>query len=244
MDGLGNFVLTWMDKRSGDFDIYAQRYDSLGSELGLNFRVNDDTGSFDQGYPSVAMDGLGNFVLTWMDKRNGDYDIYAQRYDSLGSVWGSNYRVVADFAYSDQWAPCVAVSSDRLSFTWMDARRLKGWDIYAKVVTWDWEGVGVEQRTGDRIQGRGIELSQNWPNPFSDQTVISYQLSAISQVKLMVYNLAGQLVKTLIDEPKEPGKYSVRWNRRDNKGLRVSSGVYLYRLEIAGETLSRMMVVI
>ncbi len=95
IDGSGNFVIVWEDYRNGNPDIYAQRYDSYGNPLGGNFKVNDDTGSFDQKNPAVAMDTSGNFVITWTDQRK-DYwnpDIYAQRYDSWGTPRDTNFDV-------------------------------------------------------------------------------------------------------------------------------------------------------
>jgi len=68
-------------------------------------------------------------------------------------------------------------------------------------------------------------LSQNYPNPFNPETTISYQLSAISDVKLAVYNAKGELVKTLVQNVQNAGLYSVTFN-----GTCLNSGVYFYKL--------------
>ena len=68
-------------------------------------------------------------------------------------------------------------------------------------------------------------LEQNYPNPFNPRTAISYQLSAISQVKLSIYNLLGQHVATLVSARQPAGNYTVEW---DATGF--ASGVYLYKL--------------
>jgi hypothetical protein len=93
MDGLGNFGITWQDYRNGNVDIYFQRYDPSGALQGSNVKVNDDAGTADQYTPAIAVDGSGNFVITWEDSRNGNADVYAQRYNSSGKVWGENYLV-------------------------------------------------------------------------------------------------------------------------------------------------------
>ncbi len=82
-------------------------------------------------------------------------------------------------------------------------------------------------------------LSQNYPNPFNSTTAISYQLSVVSQshITLRVYNIAGQLVRTLVDEGQGPGVYSVSWDGRDVQGHEVGSGVYFYRLKVEGDGL-------
>ncbi|MCK4694705.1 MAG: T9SS type A sorting domain-containing protein, partial [Candidatus Cloacimonetes bacterium] len=82
-------------------------------------------------------------------------------------------------------------------------------------------------------------LFANYPNPFypknkgirsSSNTTIRYDLSKSGQVNLEIYNIKGQLVKTLVNEFKTAGLYSAVWDGRDNTGLKVSSGIYLYKL--------------
>jgi hypothetical protein len=68
-------------------------------------------------------------------------------------------------------------------------------------------------------------LRQNYPNPFNPTTAVSYQLSAVSKVKLVVYDILGRELATLVNEVKQPGTYSVLFNA---SGL--ASGMYLYRL--------------
>ena len=131
-DGSGNFVLAWTDTRNGNGDIYAQRYNSSGSSSGSNFRVNDNTGSSHQEYPAISMDGSGSFIIAWQDYRNGNWDIYSQRYNSTGLPVGSNSRVNEDAGNSNQKSP--AVSSDRSGrfvIAWRDERNGNS-DIYAQ----------------------------------------------------------------------------------------------------------------
>jgi hypothetical protein len=76
---------------------------------------------------------------------------------------------------------------------------------------------------------KSYSLNQNYPNPFRGKTTIQYQLPQDSQVSLKIYNIVGQLVKTLTDKDQDAGNYSVRWNGTDKNGIKVSSGVYFYR---------------
>jgi hypothetical protein len=76
----------------------------------------------------------------------------------------------------------------------------------------------------DRIPGV-FALEQNYPNPFNPKTVISYQLPVTSKASLKVYDLLGREVAILVDEFKQAGSYSVRWNAQG-----MPSGVYFYRL--------------
>ena len=80
-------------------------------------------------------------------------------------------------------------------------------------------------------QAPPFALSQSYPNPFSSTTTIQFSIEKRTQVGLKVYNIAGQLVRTLVNEELSPGVYSdVIWDGRDNNGRPVSSGIYFYRL--------------
>ncbi len=75
-------------------------------------------------------------------------------------------------------------------------------------------------------------LQQSYPNPFTmGLTTIRYALPAASPVKLTVYNVAGQRIKTLQDETMLAGEHETRWDGRDAAGQAVGSGVYFYQLE-------------
>ena len=73
-------------------------------------------------------------------------------------------------------------------------------------------------------------LNQNYPNPFNPETTISYSLPGSSQVRLVLYNLLGHHVRTLIDEQQLPGSYVRVWDGRNDAGMSMASGVYLCRL--------------
>lgn len=85
---------------------------------------------------------------------------------------------------------------------------------------------------------------QNAPNPFNQATTIRYQMSKPGNVSLKVYNIAGQLVKTLIDGNKQPGYYSVNWDGKDEKGCKISNGIYLYQLQTTNCSKTYKMVVL
>ena len=77
-------------------------------------------------------------------------------------------------------------------------------------------------------------LSQNYPNPFNPSTVIKYQLPISSNAQLNIYNVKGQLVKTLVNETQNSGYYNITWDGKDNDNREVASGLYVYRI-IAGD---------
>jgi hypothetical protein len=76
-----------------------------------------------------------------------------------------------------------------------------------------------------------FSLCQNYPNPFNPNTKIDFSIPRNSKVRLCIYNVMGQRIKTLVDETKTAGYYDVIWDGKNEKGQEVASGIYLYRLE-------------
>ena len=84
-------------------------------------------------------------------------------------------------------------------------------------------------------------LGDAYPNPFNPETTIEFSVPFASQVRLEVFNTAGQLVATLVDEELGAGSYKSVWNGLDKGAGKVSSGVYFYRMEAGGFTATRSM---
>ncbi|TKJ42438.1 hypothetical protein CEE37_01790 [candidate division LCP-89 bacterium B3_LCP] len=94
----------------------------------------------------------------------------------------------------------------------------------------DFEGfLGVEK--DKPASAFDFSLEPNFPNPFNASTTISYTLPQVQPVKLIIYNLMGQQVRTLVNGVQTAGKHNTIWNGNDNFGQTVSSGVYIYRIK-------------
>jgi hypothetical protein len=102
----------------------------------------------------------------------------------------------------------------------------------------------VVVKTSPAMAQNGIEtaLCQNHPNPFVGGTNIKFQLGRPGQVHLRIYNISGQLVKTLVNNALSAGIHQCRWDGTDDNGKRVSKGVYLYKLTCGAETATKKMV--
>ncbi len=88
------------------------------------------------------------------------------------------------------------------------------------------------------------KLIGNYPNPFNPFTNINYSIKETGNVTLEIYNLRGQLVKTLVNEIKETGNYTVIWNGTDNSNKAVSSGVYFYKMKVGNFVSTKKMILI
>jgi len=91
-----------------------------------------------------------------------------------------------------------------------------------------------------------FHLAQNYPNPFNPSTTIRFdvpeRLAEGTPVQLRIYNILGELVRTLVDEKKFPGQYVAQWDGRNDRGEYVSAGIYIYRLQAGNFTETRRMV--
>ncbi|MDE2698166.1 MAG: T9SS type A sorting domain-containing protein, partial [Gemmatimonadota bacterium] len=83
---------------------------------------------------------------------------------------------------------------------------------------------------------REFALHQNFPNPFNPDTTIKYDLAESADVTLQIYNVLGQVVRTLVaSEAQNAGRYQIRWNGMDDRGVPVSSGIYFYQISADGK---------
>ena len=104
----------------------------------------------------------------------------------------------------------------------------------------------VEQKQANNSKPNRYALYQNYPNPFNPETQIKYSVSGdgFIHVTLRVYNVVGQLVKTLVDEEQMPGQYCRTWNGKDEKNQDVASGMYFYKLKISDFSETKKMVLL
>jgi tetrahydromethanopterin S-methyltransferase subunit B len=102
---------------------------------------------------------------------------------------------------------------------------------------------GVADRPHESMPDN-FQLSQNYPNPFNPTTTISYTLPARQNVSLAIYNLKGELVKSLVDGPMSEGSHSAVWDATNTLGQKVTSGIYIYLLRSDNRQIARQMVLV
>lgn len=121
-------------------------------------------------------------------------------------------------------------------------------------VIYDQPGAGpvtyvVGERIGNppsAVDGPGAarlaRLQQNVPNPLNGSTSISFELPEAGPVRLRVYDTAGRLVRTLVNDSRAAGSHTVAWDGRDDRGRDTASGIYFYELDVAGSRLTRKLI--
>jgi hypothetical protein len=147
MDLSGNFVVVWQGERApGTTDVFARRFDGLGTAQGDDFRVNASVaGSAQQG--RVAMDGSGNFVVTWtqLDACDGTWNIFAQRYSAAGAALGAALVVTAMPQFGSPSAGSIAMdAAGNFFITWIQSDLLGGATVVGREYDANGLAVGAE----------------------------------------------------------------------------------------------------
>ncbi|MDP3441778.1 MAG: FlgD immunoglobulin-like domain containing protein, partial [Ignavibacteria bacterium] len=101
--------------------------------------------------------------------------------------------------------------------------------------------VGV---SNDEILANNFNLYSNYPNPFNPSTNIRYSIPTAGNVTIEIYNSLGQLVNTIVNQYQESGTHNVVWNGTDMSGQKLSSGIYIYKLNTNNYVSSKKMVLI
>jgi len=221
----------WLEKNTSQdlYGIYGQKFNTAGN------RMWGDT--------AKEFIGLGERSISFVENAATDSSLYVGYFQNSAPNAYDN-AVKAFYLHPDgqmQWGPEILSaaslgqkddlrlmlnSSDQAFLVWSDTRNDDN-DIYAQNVRPNGAmGNAPSALSGEKlIVTRGFALNQNYPNPFNPSTKIGYRLSAASRVKLSVFNTLGQKVRTLLDQRRAAGKYSVSFNA---DGL--PAGIYLYRL--------------
>lgn len=122
-----------------------------------------------------------------------------------------------------------------------------GWSAAIESVDPVWfetgDPVGINDNTSAEIPAE-FSLRQNYPNPFNPETTIIYGLPTSADVSLIIYNILGQEVKRLVSAKKPAGYYKIIWDGRNNFGIKVGSGMYVYRITAGDFVKTRKMMLI
>jgi hypothetical protein len=242
-DGVGGVIITWYGYRNGtDSDIYAQRADASGGLVWPVGGVPICTTACNQQYPQIISDSAGGAIITWQDERSdSNGDIYAQRVDASGSaLWAMDGVLICVAGGEQSYPQIVTDNAGGAIITWPDGRDVD-LDIWAQRVGSDGNVIAVyEPGTPSAVSA----LAQNVPNPFNPVTRVTFSVARPGEVSLRVYDIAGRLIRTLVDSWREPGVYSEVWDGKSAEGSSLPSGIYFYRLEAGDFVAARKMVLL
>ncbi|MFQ5709249.1 MAG: T9SS type A sorting domain-containing protein [bacterium] len=223
----GNFAVVWGSKKDNRWHIQLRWFLDDGMPLGPSLQVNSGLDTI-VAFPSVdlSFDFDGTFVVVWEQEEGGHSKIFAQRFLPDGTLLGGNFRVSLIENTSDQFFPNVLLYNGKIYTAWVSQ------GIWANILDFNNLPTSVETQATDFP--KNFQLHQNYPNPFNPTTTIKYEVSQRSRVSLVIYNVLGEEITTLVNKEVMPGIHEVQWNGKDLKGGEVSTGIYFYRLSADG----------
>lgn len=221
-------IVTWKDKRSGNFDIYTQKLESNGfPSWAMNgIKVCDAAG--DQLNPNIVSDKDSGAIITWQDERGADFDIYAQRVDKNGVIaWATNGEVVCN-AIGDQEAPKnIPDNKGGTIIAWKDERTSNFDDIYAHHLF----ASGSPNSVYDIKKITNLSVS---PNPFTDKINLSVTLLSKETLKIELVDISGAVVQNFGKSNKTytKGAHEIKLDIHEQL---LASGTYFLRLSTGSE---------
>ncbi len=243
-DNSGGAIVTWNDARDSgttDIDIYAQRLNASGAPQWTANGVALCTAVNQQVFARLATNGSGGAVVAWMDTRSGglNYDIYAQRINSTGTLqWAANGEALCT-ATNGQYSPTVASDSfGGAIVAWQDLRSGTTYDIYANRIT---QGGVIPTGVGGTPAVPSLLVGVAYPNPFSAGTAFDVTVPRNADVSVEIFDVGGRRVLDLARL--DAGATRLSFDGRDARSRLLPSGVYFLRVHAANETVTRKLVI-
>jgi hypothetical protein len=223
-----NYLVTWDDYRSASANIYGARVAPDGTILDPTGRPISTAANY-QLQSTVAFDN-SNWFVSWQDWRNGhDYDIYAARVSTGGTVL-ETFPVVT--GPEEHISPSVEAGPDgQVLLTW------SGWtdSINSRVGytqrIWGWLYPGSSWLADETVAPRAREQGLHaFPNPFSRRTSLRMPSGACRPASIAIFDAGGRRVRSIPERGIERGALSAAWDGRDDRGRLLPDGVYYLRL--------------
>ena len=178
--------------------------------------------------------------VQWVATDNNKVDSVSIYYSENN---GGAFTLIASSEPNDSiytWiAPDISSDSCLVRVVAWDPALLTGQDVSDAIFT-----IRIVS-TDDELPAVTWALSQNFPNPFNPSTTIHYDVKAGGgQVSLMVFDVSGRVVRTLVDGHQTEGSRSITWNGTNDRGQSIASGIYFYRMAAPGFTETKKMVLL
>ena len=206
-------------------DVHTQPTDESGNPVGRVLHVG--TGPFNLGVFLTESPSNGYAPTAFVGPVMSYYEYTTDSFDRLTDERWWDIVVANNPPDRPDWVNVYL--ADRAGHALAEGRELPG-VLYSPTSVEDGEETPEQ-----------FALTQNSPNPFNPSTTIRYAITEPGRVSLTIYDLLGQQVRTLVDAHHSPGTYNVTWDGRTESGAQAGSGLYLYRLEAGGTSVTKRM---
>lgn len=244
--------VAWVDSTrvpNGKLNVFFSRSTNGAASFEQRIKI-PSTPNPDTSYhfkPWIECDPYGTIHLIWYDtrgfsstptgSRKATYYTYST---NRGQSWAPEERIsdTTDAFTLGLYGHYQSFTTDsfRVYSVWGDLRQgLSNVHVY-----YSWRPLPVISGNIAQLNApKEYKLSQNYPNPFNPMTTITYALPEKGKVKIVIFDVLGRVVRTLVDGTQSSGKYSVTWDAAVN-----TSGIYFYKLETANFTETKKMILV
>lgn len=195
--------IVWDDNRSGDREVYYRRSTNNGANWSGDAIITVEPGI--SAGPSIK--ASGNYAhMIWSDERDGNREIYYKISTNNGSSWSGDLRLTNNPGYSGAASLCLA--GNVVNVLWYDDRNGNNEIYYKRNPTGNPSGISaISSEVPDKFS-----LSQNYPNPFNPVTNIEFSILHSGLTKLVIYDVLGREMETLVSSELNPGTYKAEWD--------------------------------
>jgi hypothetical protein len=233
MNERGESMVVWVDYRTGEQgEVFGQRFDAQGRPQGENMMISMGEGTIsdaDAIRPEVALLDQGEALVVWTDRDPQGQHAKGRRFEAGGKASGPPFLLDASPA-TESGFPDIASNGTEFVYTWM-AEHDGVPSIFSNKPSLEADGYN---RLREALQALTLK---SYPNPFSNATTLVYSLEAAGHVTLVIYDLLGRAVKTLVDQPQGPGSYQVTVN-----GDELAMGYYITELQLGENRQTRLLI--
>jgi hypothetical protein len=245
-----NIYIAWNYAKTQNDICFTKSIDDGNTFIVPNLNIIDAIGlPYYQGYPSIVCDESGGVYCAWEDTRNyvnSARQIYMGYSKNYGDSFSLNYHVDDRGLEDSAWFfnPTLSVNkAGKVFCAWAD-NRVNGAGLTMDIYTTAGTFTGVEGYPGtETLTNSGLALKA-YPNPFKGCTNIRYNISVGSIVDINIYNVTGQLVKSIYIGQKSAGEHTLIWDGRDEKEIKVSQGLYFICLKSNGKNITQKITLI
>ncbi len=233
VDNSGRIYLLW---EGSDSNLYLSRYEINGA-VDLSYAVISSGSEF--GYsPHIVVDEENSVVISRIENDSGIRRVYYSLLNNWLNTFRQGFVSSADVEYMS--SPRAAAAGRLVTFAWCDPRD-GGKNIYSSQISFIPTDIDDDNVVLIPAQ---FSLEQNFPNPFNPLTGIEFTVPSKSRVNIRIYNILGKKIITLTDEIYEAGVHSVTWDGTDAFGNKVSSGIYLYKMNAGNFSSTKKMILV
>lgn len=234
MNDCSEFTVAYIATLGDSFrNVYHRSFASTGQPLTASQMISQAPAG---DLIDMAINSDGKYLAEWEAVIGDQNRITAQRFQSDGELIGDNFQILSPADSMNQYAPSVILHNNNIYTAWHEQDNDTS-RVWFNIIDFNNPPAGISGEQGGFPTQ--FSLRQNYPNPFNSTTTIQYDLPYQTDVIIVIYDLLGHAVETLVSGIQDAGQKSIIWD-----SSQVASGIYFYRLSTNQTQLTRKLIVL